>query len=67
MPRKKLADEPIEKKLSLPGSLVEEVEYLLRDPVRNKPRYGAFGALVTSLLREWVKEKTKEENTHEET
>ncbi|NIS77777.1 MAG: hypothetical protein GTO00_09225 [Deltaproteobacteria bacterium] len=65
MPRKKLADEPIEKKLSLPGSLVEEVEYLLRDPVRNKPRYGAFGALVTKLLRDWVKQQTKETNNEE--
>ncbi len=48
--RKPLIDKPIHKKLSLPGSLVNEVEELLHDPMRGKVKYGAFRNLVAQLL-----------------
>lgn len=65
--KKAFIDEPIHKKLSLPGSLVLEIEDILRDPVRGKVRYGAFADLVTSLLRKWVYElrARKEKEKHE--
>lgn len=52
--RKPLADPPVEKSLSLPGSLVAEVELRFYDPSTLKVRYGAFAALVERLLREWL-------------
>ena len=61
MPRRKNLDRPIEKKLSLPGSLVEEVEARLHDPVRGHVEYGAFAKLVTSLLNDWLTRATKTE------
>lgn len=52
-------DTPRMKRLSLPGSLVDEVEELLHDPVRRNVRYGAFAALVTELLEKWVDDRRK--------
>jgi hypothetical protein len=49
--RKPLSDPPIEKSLSLPGSLVAEVELRLFDPSTNRVAYGAFAKLVERLLR----------------
>lgn len=56
--RKPLADPPVSKELSLPSSLVAEVELRLYDPTTGRVRYGAFAALVERLLREYLdKEK----------
>lgn len=52
--RKELADPPIEKALSLPSSIVAEVELRLYDPSTGKPRYAGFSSLVERLLREWL-------------
>lgn len=52
--RKELADPPVEKALSLPSSLVAEVELRLYDPATGKVKYGAFAQLVERLLREWL-------------
>ncbi len=60
--KKPLIDEPIHKKLSLSGSVVKDVEELLHDPVHGCVRYGAFGDLVTKLLRNWVKEQQGDKN-----
>lgn len=52
--RKPLADKPIEKALSLPSSIVAEIELRLYDPSTGKAKYGAFAQLVERLLREWL-------------
>jgi hypothetical protein len=60
--KKQFIDKPIHKKLSLSGTVVNDVEELLHDPVRGCVRYGAFGDLVTNLLRKWVKEQQGDKN-----
>ncbi len=60
MPREKLLDRPIEKCISLPGTLVYQIEILNIDPLTNKVRYGALSKLITQLLREWVQKQQKE-------
>jgi len=57
MPRRKLADPPIELHLSLPSSLVKSVDERLIDPVRGKPRYAARSKLIQHLLIKWLEEK----------
>ena len=58
--KKPLIDPPVCKRISLPGSIVFEVEEILHDPVRGKVTYGAFGKLVAQLLAEWVEKKRKQ-------
>lgn len=41
----------------LNADLAAQVELLLLDPLRNKPRYGARGKLVEKLLKGWVEEQ----------
>lgn len=52
--RKPHSDPPFEKDISLPSSLVAEVELRLFDPATQKVQYGAFSKLVERLLREWL-------------
>lgn len=52
--RKSKLDKPIDWKISIPQSLVVEVEMRLLDPVTLKTRYGARSKLVVRLLQEWV-------------
>jgi hypothetical protein len=54
MPRPRKIDRPIDKKMSLRQSIVEEIDTQLADVLTGKPRYGAWAELVESLLREWV-------------
>lgn len=65
--RKEHLDPPVEKALSLPSSVVAEVELRLYDPSTQKTRYGAFAQLVESLLRQWLSEQkgTPHEPTRE--
>jgi hypothetical protein len=51
------ADPPVEITLSIPQSVRERLDILLWDPVRKKPKYGAFSKLVTKLLRAWIKKQ----------
>lgn len=57
MPRPRKIDRPIDKKLSLRSSIVEEVDLHLADPLTHKPRYGAWAELVETLLRNWASGK----------
>ncbi len=59
MPREPHTDPPKEVQLSLPTSLVDEVDLLLFDPVRGKLRYGARSILVARLLRTWLDAQRK--------
>ena len=59
MPREPHIDPPKEVQLSLPTSLVDEVDLLLFDPVRGKLRYGARSNLIARLLRTWLDAQRK--------
>ena len=59
MPRERHLDPPKEVNLSLPTSLVDEVDLLLFNPTRGKLRYGARSRLVTVLLRQWINSQRK--------
>ena len=59
--RKVLLDQPIYKRISIPKSIVKDVEHILHDPLRGTVKYGAFGKLVARLLKQWVDEQKKEE------
>jgi hypothetical protein len=54
MPRPRKVDRPIDKKLSIRTSIVEEIDAQLADPLTGKPRYGAWTELVESLLQKWM-------------
>ncbi len=54
MPRPRKIDRPIDKKLSLRSSIVNEIDAQLADPLTGKPRYGAWAELVETLLRKWA-------------
>jgi len=54
MPRPRKVDRPIDKKLSIRTSIVEEIDSQLADPLTGKPRYGAWTELVESLLMKWM-------------
>lgn len=41
--------------LHIPVTLAARVDLLLKDPVRDKVKYGARGELLTQLLEKWVK------------
>jgi hypothetical protein len=47
---------PIEKKLSLPGDLVTQVELELYSQLESRVPHGAWSKLVEELLRKWVKD-----------
>lgn len=52
--RKAHADPPVLKNVSLPASLVVEVELRMYDPSTMKARYGGWSTLVERLIREWI-------------
>lgn len=54
MPRPRLVDRPVDKKLSLRTSVVQEIDSQLADKLTGKPRYGAWTELVESLLMKWA-------------
>lgn len=60
MPRKKRADEPRKRHISIPESLDTEVNRLLANPITGKPKPGAFSKLIVRLLRHWVRRKKEE-------
>lgn len=43
-----------ELKLSLPASLVAEVDLMLEDPLTRRPKYAARARLVEALLKNWL-------------
>lgn len=62
--RRPRVDPPTQWEISLPTSLVVEVELHILDPVRRTHAFGARSALVQRLLREWLdKQKEKAVDT----
>jgi hypothetical protein len=57
MPRKANPDLTVDWKIPLPATLAGTVEFLLLDPVTNKPRYGERSRLVAALLADWCAEQ----------
>jgi hypothetical protein len=41
-------------KLNMPATLAGRMEYILRDPIHNKPLYGKRKDLVIALLEWWI-------------
>jgi len=62
MGAKKKIDTGVYWKIAIPQSLAEPISLLLLDPVTCKPKVGARGKLISSLLREWLSEQIK--NNH---
>lgn len=54
MPRVKLIDRPIEKKISIPTSIVAKVELDLFSALEGRVPHGKWSELVCQLLREHV-------------
>lgn len=52
--RRPKLDRPVHKRTHIPESVLNEVEILLADPLTGRPRHGAFSALVTMLLKQWL-------------
>lgn len=54
-------------KISLPKRMVADLDNLLYDPVRGKPRYGGRSKIIRRLLQNWmVKEKLRRAEIQEE-
>lgn len=54
MPRKASADLTKPWKVNLPATLAGKIEFLLLDPVHQKPLYSARGFLLERLLISWL-------------
>lgn len=57
--RHKRKDRPTKKNIAMPTSIVERVEEQLADPLTNRPRFGAWSALVSALLVAWLNGEIK--------
>jgi hypothetical protein len=54
MPRHKQTDRPVNKKLSLRQSVVEQVDAALVDPLTKKPEFGSWSEVIEALLEGWL-------------
>lgn len=52
--RKAKLDRPVEWKVSIPTSVADAINELLRDPFLDKPALGARSELTTQLYREYL-------------
>ena len=57
--KKKLADRPVDWKISLPTAVTAPVALILSDPLTGLPKHGARSKLIESLLREWLVKQAK--------
>ena len=55
----KRKDRPVDKKLSLPMSVVSRVDAHLRDPLTQRPPHGLWAKLITALLIKWLDGEVK--------
>ena len=54
MPRPPNADLIKPWKINLPATLAGKIEYLLLDPIHQRPRYATRGFLIERLLSAWL-------------
>lgn len=57
MPRVPLEDPPKKITLSIPSSVLAQVELRLINPLTMQPAYGAVSQLMTSLIKRWLSEQ----------
>ncbi len=57
MSKPRATDRPVKWNIPIPSSVAVAVELRLVNPARGKARYGAKAALVTQLLRKWLREQ----------
>lgn len=62
MPKPARIDRPVEKNLSLPGTVVAQVDLHLYSELEGRVPHGAWRNLITELLTSWLREK---EESHE--
>lgn len=55
--RKRLAERPIARQIHIPETVVAKVDLILYNPRTGVRRHGAWSALVTQLLREWLEKQ----------
>lgn len=55
----KRSDRPVMKNIAMPTSIVERVDEQLRDPLTNRPVFGSWSKLTTSLLVKWLNGEVK--------
>ncbi len=60
MPREKRSDRPIKLTISLPETVLGEIQLSLYSSVSQRIPYGAISELFTQLAREWLLERKKE-------
>ena len=48
-------------KLVVPATLAGKIEFMLTDPVHQKPIYGTRTKLITALLEEWIAKQRQAE------
>lgn len=54
-----LNDEPtVDWKILLPAPLAGRIEFMLTDPIHQKPIYGARAKLIRALLENWIAEQS---------
>jgi len=54
MPRPMNEDLYTRWKLVVPATLAGKIEFMLTDPVHQKPIYGSRTKLITALLEQWI-------------
>ena len=54
MPKPKSLDPGVSKNISIPQSVVEQVDALLYSQIESRVPHGAYSRLVTMLLRDWL-------------
>lgn len=55
MPRQPNLIPTVERKISIPHTLAEQVDMRIYSPTTGKPAYGEFSRIVAELLDAWVK------------
>jgi len=46
--------------IAVDSDVADMVDILLMDPLTRKPEHGRWGSLITQLLREWVRNQSKQ-------
>lgn len=60
MSRSAKYDTGINTTVTIPTSVINQVKWILRDPLTGRTQYGALSSLVTYMLREWLKDPARQ-------
>ena len=67
MPMPKHTDPPSRIHVTVPSTVIAQVDLILFDPVLGRPHYSARSALITNLLRAWLEVQKGKETSDERT